>query len=221
MITLLHGNYSESSRKEFIRLKEQAKDKDIRVLDGRTIDPASLTQATESNSMLGGDTAVFIENLFGKLGRKTKLIEQLSKIINESSVDIILWEDKEMNTAVLKSLPKAKIVLFKIPSVIFQFLDGITPHSVRRVLPPESPEILFFMIVKRIRQLIQLHDGITPEGLAGWQAARLTRQAKLFTLDTLMVMYKKLLDMEYSVKNGSSPFTLAELIEQFLYDNYS
>jgi DNA polymerase III delta subunit len=225
MITLLHGNYSESSRKEFIRLKEEAKMKDIRVLDGRTLDPASLTQAIESHSLFGGDTIIFIENLFGKLGRKTKLIESLAAIINESSADIILWEDKEAGITVLKNLSHAKVTLFKIPSVIFQLLDGIAPGAISRALPvyttlseTEAPELIFAMIARRVRQLIQVANGVTPENLAGWQASRLTRQAKLFTIDRLLTMYKHLLDMEFSIKNGSSPFTLAQLTEQFIID---
>lgn len=218
MITLLHGNYSESSRKEFIRLKNESKTKDIRLLDGKTLDPATLTQAIESHSLFGADTIVCIENLFGKLGRKTKLIESLAKIINKSSIDIILWEDKEVGITVLKNLSRAKITLFKVPSIIFQLLDGIAPGATIRVLPPEAPEVIFAMIVRRIRQLIQLRDNITPEGLQGWQASRLTRQAKLFTMNRLLYMYKNLLDMEFSIKNGSSPFTTTQLIEQFLID---
>jgi DNA polymerase III delta subunit len=225
MITLLHGNYSESSRKEFIRLKEEAKAKDVRLLDGRTLDPAALTQAIESHSLFGGDTIIFIENLFGKLGRKTKLIESLATIINESSGDIILWEEKEVGITVLKNLSHAKVTLFKIPSVIFQLLDGIAPEATSRVLPlytalreSEAPELIFAMITRRVRQLIQLVDGIVPEGLQGWQASRLTRQAKLFTIGTLLTMYKTLLDMEYATKNGSSPFTTSQHIERFLLD---
>lgn len=223
MITLIHGNYSEASRKEFIRLKEEAKNKEIRTLDGRTIDSASLTQALESHSLFGGDTIIFIENLFGKLGRKLKLIESLAAIINKSTVDIVLWEDKEVGGTVLKNLPKAKIMLFKIPSIIFQLLDGISPDGAKLALPlysklsqTEPAELIFSMIVRRIRQLIQLKDNVIPEGLAGWQASRLTRQAKLFTMERLISMYKNLLEMEFSVKNGSSPFTLAQLTEQFL-----
>lgn len=225
MITLIHGNYIESSRKEFLRLKHEAQAKDTRTLDSRTLDPAALTQAIESNSMFGGDTVVFIENLFSKLGRKQKLIESLAAIINTSSADIILWEDKEVGATVLKNLPKAKVIYFKIPSIIFQLLDGIAPDAATRMLPlystlsqTEPPELVFAMIVRRLRQLIQLRDGVVPDTLQGWQASRLTRQAKLFTMDRLVTMYKQLLDMEFSVKNGSSPFTLAQLTEQFLVD---
>jgi hypothetical protein len=225
MITLLHGNYSESSRKEYIRLKNEMKSKEIRVLDGRNLDTAGLTQAIESNSIFDGDTVVCIENLFGKLGRKLKLIESLTAIINNSSADIVLWEDKEVGVTVLKNLPKAKVSLFKIPSVIFQLLDSMAPNAAIHVLPfyltvheTEAPELIFSMIVRRIRHLIQLRDGIVPDTLQGWQASRLTRQANLFTMDRLVVMYKQLLDMEFSVKNGSSAFTISQLIEQFLVD---
>lgn len=227
MITLLHGSFSEASRREFIRRKDEAKVKDIRSLDGRTLDQGALTQALESHSMFGSDTIVFIENLFGKLGRKVKLIEQLCHILTSAgtSVDIILWENKEMGATVLKSLPGADVEQFKIPSVIFQILDGLAPSGSPRILPlyttlvqTEAPELIFAMIARRIRQLIQIQDGVIPEGMQGWQATRLTRQAKLFTMDRLLSMYKRLLDMEFSIKNGSSPFNLAQLTEQFIID---
>jgi hypothetical protein len=101
----------------------------------------------------------------------------------------------------------------------------MTPNAAIHVVPlyltvheTEAPELIFSMIVRRIRHLIQLRDGIVPDTLQGWQASRLTRQAKLFTMDRLVAMYKRLFDMEFSVKNGSSPFTISQLIEQFLVD---
>ena len=227
MITVLHGSYSEASRREFMRRKEEAKNKEIRTLDGRSLDGAGLTQALESQSMFGGDTIVFIENLFGKLGRKVKLIEQLCQILVRagSSVDIVLWENKELGVTVVKSLPGADVQQFKIPSVIFQILDGLAPSGSSHVLSlyttlvqTEAPELIFSMINRRVRQLIQIRDGVVPEGMQGWQASRLTRQAKLFTIGTLLGMYKRLLSMECSIKNGSSPFTLAQLTEQFIID---
>ncbi len=218
MITLLHGDNIEASRSEFIRMKAAAKDKDIRTFDGRTIDAASLTQGLESRSMFGGETVVFIENLFGKLGRKTKLIEQLAAIIGDSASDVVVWEDKEMGTTVLKNLGKATVRLFKIPSIIFQFLDTLSLPTYQQLVQTEPPELVFSMLTRRIRQLIQLRDGVTPEGMQGWQISRLTRQAKLFTMERLLAMYKKLLDIEYSIKSGSSPFSLKQLTEQFLID---
>lgn len=225
MITLLHGDSPEASRAVWNEMKSAAVGKEIRVLDGRSIDAAKLTQALESTSMFGSDTVVFIENLFGKLGRKQKLIESLAAIIRGSTADVVLWEDKEVGVTVTKSLGKADIRLFKTPTIIFQFLDGFAPHAATRLLPiyetlvtDTAAELVFTMMARRIRQLIQLAGGVTPLGLQGWQAGRLTHQAKLFTIDRLLFMYKKLLTMEFSVKNGTSPFTLAQLTEQFIID---
>ena len=59
MITLLHGDQIETSRSEFNRLKEAATGKEIRNLDGKTIDAALLTQALESKFHVRGKYCCF------------------------------------------------------------------------------------------------------------------------------------------------------------------
>ncbi len=226
MITVIHGDHTEASRNELNRLKLTAKGKEIRQLDGRNLDKTALTQALESSSLFGGDTLVIIENLFSRIGKKTKLVEELAKIIAASSKssDVVLWEYKEVGANVTKNLgTNIQIKLFKMPAIIFHFLDGLAPSQAKtlidlyqRLVENEAPELVFTMIVRRIRQLIQLRDGVTPDGLAGWQASRLTAQAKLFTMNSLLLMEKKLLEIEYSIKTGASPFTLSQHLELFI-----
>lgn len=211
MITLIHGDDTQSSRTEFIVLKKRGGE--VRSLDGRTLDEAALTQALTSESLFGGNVTVCIENLFGKLGRKTKLIESLTAIIKKSDVDVVLWEDKELGSLVLKNLGNVNVRLFKLPTVLFQFLDSLTLPLYQKL---DKPELVHAMLVRRVRQLIQIRDGAIPTGLQSWQAAKLTRQAKLFTMNRLLSMYQKLLAIEYSVKSGTSPFTLRQATEQFL-----
>jgi DNA polymerase III delta subunit len=226
MITLLHGDYIEASRNELVRLKEKSHGKEIRELDGRTIELSSLTQSLESTSMFGGDTVVIIERLFGKLGRQTKKIESLGQIISRASgtIDVILWEDKEVGKTVIKYLgDTVNVRLFALPVYIFQLLDGLKPDNAAALLSlyenmkhTDAPELIFSMIVKRVRQLIGIMDGGAPEGLAPWQAARLTTQAKSFTMEKLLSMYELLHTIEVHIKTGMSPFTMTELTEQFL-----
>jgi DNA polymerase III delta subunit len=225
MITLIHGDHIEASRAAFNALKESAKGKDIRVLDGRTLELNVLVQSLESTSLFGGDTVVVIDRLFSKIGRQPKKIEELcSVLVRNSGIEVILWEDKEVGATVLKKLgPLVKIQVFKLPVLIFQFLDIIASESKKAALltyeqlvVTEAPELVFSMIVKRIRQLIQLRSNTTPEGLAPWQIGRLTTQAKSFTMEKLLTMYKHLHDIEASIKTGNSPFPLSAHIEQFL-----
>jgi DNA polymerase III delta subunit len=228
MITLIHGDHIEASREELNRRRSESKAIDIRNLDGRSLDSSTLVQSLESSSLFGGDTLVVVERLFGKLGRQVKKIEELCKLLVASSqtTDILLWEDKEVGATVTKYLGKdARVMVFKLPVLIFQFLDGVKSGNGEMALKiyqdlvsSEAPELVFSMLVKRVRQLIQIADGGTPEGLADWQAGRLTTQAKSFTMEKLLASYKKLHDIEVSIKTGMSPFSVSAHIEQVLVD---
>ncbi len=230
MITLLHGNNIVASRAKLTQFIDTAKGrgKEIRLLDGKTLDPPILTQAVESSSLFGGNILVIVDGLLTRLGKKEKLAAQLMDILkrSESTIDIILWEDKEIGktlTALLGST--CSVELFKTPVVIFQFLDSIAPGRtpvllglLRQALDLDAAELIFALLVRRVRQLIQLRDNVTPEGLQGWQAGRLTSQAKYFTMDRLLSMEKALLSIDVSIKTGTSPFSLAQQLELFLID---
>ncbi len=228
MITILCGDHTEASRTALLEIKKRAKDKDVRVLDGKTLDTASLAQALESSSLFGGETVVIIENMFTKLGKKTKQIEPYTALLSKSSgsVEIVLWEEKEIGATLIRALgQKVQIKQFKLPMLLFQFLDELRANNAPRALflyrnltINEAPELVFAMIVRRVRELLMVSDGAPPAGLQGWQASRLTNQAKFFTMERLRAMHTALLTIEYSIKTGSSPFTLSQHIEQFIIE---
>lgn len=209
MIILLHGDNTEASRAELVRFKQAAKGKEIRVLDGRTLDATSLAQAIQSSSLFGGEVLVVIE----RLGKKPVRIPE------SAGTDVILWEDKEVSASAIKSLgPSVGVKLFDFPKLLFQFLDSMRLPLYQELIQTEAPELVFTMIVRRVRQLVMIKDGVVPEGFQGWQVGKLTSQARYFTMDILVAMEKKLLDLEYSLKTGATPFSLRQLTEQFLID---
>lgn len=230
MITILHGDNIVASRAELMRRIEEAKsrEKEIRQLDGKSLDALVLTQAVESSSLFGSTVLVVIEGLLSKLGKKEKQATLLTTIIKQSgdTTDIILWEDKEVGKTLIALFgAKVSVQLFKTPVVIFQLLDGLAPGKavfllglLQKTLSRDAAELIFTLLVRRIRQLIQLRDNVTPEGLQGWQAGRLTTQAKSFTMDRLLIMEKRLLEIDISVKTGTSPFPLAQQLELFFID---
>ncbi len=226
MLTILHGDHIEASRPELLRLVAEAKGQDVRRLEGKSLEPAALTQALESSSLFGGDVLVVIENLFSKLGKKLKMAQEYAAILARTPQDtnVIVWEEKELSATVLKSLsPHARLKLFKTPVVLFQLLDSIRPHAASRLIPlyeeaikAQAPELVFAMLVRRVRQLVMVKDNLTPEGMQGWQQARLTNQAGAFTMEQLVRMHKNLLASEYSLKSGVSPFSLTQLTQQWI-----
>lgn len=228
MITLLHGPDIQASRNELLHLRSQAVSSDIRLFDGSSIQDADLIQALDSQSLFGTKVLVVIENLLSKRGKKTSPKDALLQILRTSAntADIILWEDREIPAGMVNVFGKwITIRLFTYPKVIFQLLDSMKPKNPKILLnlytsclATSVPEVIYTMILRRIRQLIMMKDNVTPEQLADWQLRRLTNQAKSFTMDQLLTMYHQLAELEYSFKTGKSPFTFSQLIEQFLVD---
>lgn len=226
MLYLIHGDQPEASRSKLVELKAAAKTKEIREVDARRIEPALLIQALESSSLFGGDLLVVIEGFIGSAKKREKaFVATLTKILEASKqTDIVLYEEKEVDkTTIAKLGSGTEVFLYKTPVILFQFLDSLRPGNAKtslglftQTVAHEAAEVIFVLMVRRVRQLIQLADTVTPEGLQGWQASRLTSQARHFTMEQLVAMHKDLLEIDIAIKTGVTPFTLSQLLEQFI-----
>lgn len=226
MITLLHGDDIVKSREELNRIRESSRGKEIRFVEGKTVEDRELTQALSSQSLFGGETLVIIENLFSGLGKKQKRVETLTKIIitESQTVDVILWEEKELGKTVISAFEKhSNAILFKLPTVLFQFLDSVHPTNFlvslglyRQLLQYEPPELVQALLIRRVRQLLLIKSQKASPELQPWQLSRLTNQARFFTMNGLLVLYKKLRDGELSIKTGTGIFPLEEATERLL-----
>jgi len=226
MLYLIHGDNTEAARGKLLELKAAAKNKEIRELNGKRMDANALVQALESSSLFGGDVMVIIEGFISSAKKREKAfattIAQL--VAAAETIDVVLYEEKEVEKGTLTKMgATCQALLFKTPVVIFQFLDSLRPGNAKasllllsKVLEREPAEIVFVLMVRRVRQLMELTDHLVPDGLQSWQADRLTSQARHFTIDKLVVMHKSLLDADIAIKTGSSPFILAQRIEQIL-----
>lgn len=226
MIILIHGDQLEQSRNKLNEYKEAAKDKELRVVDGKRADQTHLLQALESRSLFGNDTAVIIEGFLSNAKKREKtFLNTLEKLVDVgSTTDVILYEEKEIDKTTIGKLGKnIRIELYKTPVVLFQFLESLRPGNPQvsldaftQTVVTEPVEVVFILIIRRIRQLIEVADNSTPVGLQDWQAARLTSQARHFTIKQLVAMHEQLLNIDIAIKTGSTPFTLTQLLEQFI-----
>jgi hypothetical protein len=226
MLYLIHGDQAEAARAKLIELKNQAANKEIREINGKRLDSTMLIQALESSSLFGADVFVIIEGFITHAKKREKsFTTTLSQIVKASeTADIVLFEEKEVEKSVLLKLgAKCMAYGYKTPVVIFQFLDSVRPNNaatslsyLSEVVENDAAEVVFALLVRRVRQLIQLKDNVTPEGLQEWQAGRLTSQARHFTIEQLVRMHKRLLAIDIAVKSSASPFTLTQQLEQFI-----
>ncbi len=225
MITIIHGEDIAKSRNELIRLRESYKDKEIRVVEGKALQEGDLVQALSSSSLFDNEVVVIIEQLFSSLGKKTKQAESFIRILlDHNEYQIVIWEEKEIGKSILKLLGNSiTIKYYPIPTLVFQFLDSIKPHAqsslikqYTSMITSEAPELIHFLLIRRIKQLLFLKERGNLEGIAPWQLNRLTNQTRFFTMDQLLAIYLQLLTIELANKTGTSYLSLVEATEHVI-----
>lgn len=217
MITIIHGDDVLSSRNFLNDLKLSF----IR-FDGASEDISELIQALVGSSMFGGDQNILIENLFSK---KTKDLSLIIKLINQTSVNVYVYDLKEVSKANLAKFPKATLEFFKLPQNLFNFLDGILPGSHRalgtfnKALQTTELEILLFMIVRQFRLMLGTISGAEIDEvvrLAPWQRGKIERQARFFGIDKLKDEYQKIYQIDLKSKSGGLSLPLRSTIDIWL-----
>lgn len=221
---VLHGDDYVNSRNELQKHKDGAvqKSKEIITLDGQKIQLTDLKQAVESLSLFGTDRLVVIENVFGgqKSARQGSLIDYL---IQNQPETVIVWETKALTPASIKKLTNTHIQEFKPKTIIFDFLASIRPNNQKQilklyqqVLQSDPVELVFFLMVKQMRQLFTASSD--PQSLTGpsWLTTKINSQAKLFSTEHLLKLYQGLFEIEKGLKTGLSPVPIETALEMWL-----
>jgi hypothetical protein len=207
MITILHGDDQLSSRRELENMAAAFEGEIVR-FDG-PVDPTDFCQRLGQS--LFGQTLVVMENCLS--GKKKFDLE-----IKEDA-QIVFWEGKELGKPVLDQFKKYRptIKKFAIPQLIWKFCDALKPTNgkylvplFRETLKTAEAEFIFAMIIRQFRLMLN------PDDLPSWQAAKIRSQAKIFGPEQLKKIYARLLDLDYELKTGQTPFTLPQKIETLL-----
>lgn len=226
MLTLIHGEDTVASRNRLTEEKEKLTSEDIITLEGTKLQYSDVILATQSGSLIANTRVVVIENLiFGGLSKaKIEVINYLTS--KECQVDIILWEKTEITKGIItRYFSSAKVYSFKPPTVLFKFLDiiGTTSGpqlliSFHNALKNSSAELTFVLMIRQLRNLIIAKDlnSRSFETIPSWQLNKLASQSRYFTLDGLIFSYRKLLSIDYKIKNGQTPYNLSQLLDIFL-----
>ncbi len=213
MITIFHGDNYVLSRQALNQSLTQTPER----FDAKHLTEETLTQALESNSMFKDDKIFVIENLL--TSPRSQLKEKLIKIIlNNAGQNIFLWEKKALSPAVKKQFAKAAIKEFKLPASLFNFLDNLTLKNFHLALVNNPAELIFYLLHRRISQLIQALDDPTSLKGAPWQLGKLKNQAKKYSLDQLLNFHQKLLTLDEQVKTSQTVLSLTGCLDLLLLE---
>ncbi len=224
MITILHGGDIVSSKDKLKEIKHSQKDKEIITIDGVKATLTDLIQATETLSLFSLDKVVIIENLISAKSSRTK-DERIDYIANVKDVEIIIWEGKELTPSSLKKFSQAKVLNFKLNANIFKLVENLKPGIGPKLVPlfhelikTEAPEVVFVMFARQIRNLLLAKDasGDYLSDFPSWQKYKILDQAIFFSEKELLMLHRRLLDIDSKIKLGATPLTLTQNLDIFL-----
>lgn len=222
MLFIVAGEDNVSSRDYYIQLQQEYKDKGN---DLQKISSGELEVVLSSSSLgpnLFGQQLIFLsENLNKAVSRKkgNKAYELLEEISKNKDIILIDWEDG-VGQRELKIGTLGKVKEFKPSANIFKLLDACYPSNLETfisllnsVATPQNEMFIFIMLRRHIRNLLLVSSKADMPSLQSWQKRKLETQAKLWSYESLVSFYQRLISLDISLKTGKNAYTLRHSLE--------
>lgn len=210
-IILIHG---DDEKKLYGRLQ-----KFVIVAKERGWELAHLDESENSireqlnTSSLFSSNRFFILKEISKLGKKE--LEWLSKNYENLDGTLIIYHEGIIPAGFLKALPKeTKIEEFKLPVLLWNFLDGLYPgnytHEVlalHKIIEKQPVEFIFSLIAKHFRDLYWVAVDPVSTGFPFWKLGKIKSQASRFTVSQLQQFIASLSEIDVKVKTSKANLT--------------
>lgn len=207
-VIVLHGDNSDKSYERLKKFTDEAKGRSWEVIN--LSDSSHSVRDNLSSGSLFGSERFFVLRDFKLLEKKD--MDWINKKGAGLPGNLIIYSPTLINQTLLKVLPKgAKIEEFKVPKLIWSFLDHVYPGNLRNVLTEfheiiktEAPEFVFSLLARQFKNLYLLKFPSNKLGLQDWQISKLKKQADRFTDSKLKDILNNLSDIDYEVKTGKA-----------------
>jgi len=217
MITVICGEDNIASRNYFHLLKQNFQKKDVLVKELLAAEVFDIDKWISSSLGLFNDKIVFFsEDLNKKVSkRNSSQYEKITKISGDKNIELIVWESCMSRDIKIKTI--ALVKEFKPSKNIFKLLDSLAPGNKKNfliilgeLLNKDNEFFIFQMIVKHIKTLILIKEGVNQPKLQSWQLAKLKQQAGQWKIENLILFYQSLYKIEVGLKTSTSPFSVGK-----------
>jgi len=187
MITIFHGDDLAASRLAFSQFLDQNSSKNRLHFNSKTIDLDRLNNFVSGGSLFSGNQLLIIDNLFSL---PKPIFDKISQIINQNKqVELVLWQDKNLTAAQLKTFPSAVNHCYKADNQIYSCLNAIKPHNLilfnqlyDQIIDQELFDLFLYLLKNSLRRQLQTYSR--------------------FSQSVLKKIYLQLIELEYQYKSG-------------------
>ncbi len=183
-LIVLHGDNLEKISNRLLVFIGEAKK---RGWDIKRISDANESLAAQmTKESLFGETSLYIWEKYSKLNKKD--ISWLKNKTQELDATLVIYNEGLIHATSLKSLPDPKnIEEYKLPKLIWKFLDSFYPGNSREVMEllhelDKNEEIIFVfaLLARHIRDLIWVKKSPDTLDYASWRLSKLKNQSNKY-----------------------------------------
>lgn len=213
-IIVLHGDDERKLYERLSKFVETAKSRswEVSYLD----DPSVSIPVTLSSTSLFTKERFFILRDIKKIGKSE--IDWIKKNSQKIPGNLIIYHEGYVPVAITKGFSgDLKIEEFKLPKLIFSFLDTIYPgnatqiiKTLHKVVETQAIEFVFALIAKHLRDLYWVKTEPGNTNFPSWKISKLKFQASKFTNNSLKEIISRLSEIDIEVKTSNADL-LSEL----------
>lgn len=220
---IIHGENTTNSRQKLFEIIEDYKSKNLEVtrISAKQLSEAMLEEVLGASDLFGTAKLIVIEELHSLPTSKKK--KYFLDLVSKAQIHkVVLWEKRSLTATMIKKFENAQVFEFKISKTLFSWLEllGTSGNDQKKLkllhsaIEIDGEFFCFLMLIRQIRQLIQIKSGGNPGG-APFMVAKISSQASKFSLEQLLDIYKKLLKIDLKTKTSNiliSETTMLDLL---------
>ncbi len=206
---LLHGDYTQASYERLQKFIKVAKKRGWEIQRINSNKSLSLPEALTSAALFASNRLFVLEDV---RSIKKQELEWLAKKSVKIEGNLVIYHGGFLPQTILKSLPKdTKIEEFKLPRLIFAFLDSFFPKNSKKALKilhqvseKEPVEFIFALLARHLRDLYWVKVDVEGLNYPSWRISKLKKQAKFFSESLLKEMISDLAEADIKAKTSKA-----------------
>lgn len=213
-IIILHGDDTLKSYARLTKFVDVARERswEVAYIDDSS---QSFAEILSLPSLFGGERFFILKDI-KKLGKKE--LEWLKEKYSDLLGNLIIYSDKVLNATTLKSFPRdTKVEEFKLPVLLWSFLDGLVPGNCTRevsvlhkVIEKQPVEFVFTLVARHFKELYWVKVDADSCGFPFWKVNKLKSQASKFSVEELKQLINQFSEIDIKVKTSKAEL-LSEL----------
>jgi DNA polymerase III delta subunit len=204
-VIIVHGDHIEQSYERLSKFIQVAKKRGWKVerLSGK--DTENLPEVMSANTLFNEERLFIVEDV-----SKTpiKQLEWIKKRSKDLPGTLVFFEEDHLTKAALNKLPKPdKIELYKLPKLIYKFLESFYPRNAKECLRflaslknRHAPEYILAVVAGHLRDVYIARLDAKKLNYPSWRTTKLKGQARKFTENTLKKTISSLSEIDFLSK---------------------